>query len=161
MVWKILFYQKWAISFPKWAFLKSGTVIAYEHPAMETIAITNWNNIISPLYDVSCCLLIVRSDGEHFTIDISNLSIIEKASACKEAGAAVLICGAISNIARDALIEMGIKVVAWIRGPVADVICAYRNDEDIVSLYAMPGCGPRMCGRCFRRRRFAMRQRGK
>ncbi len=142
----------WPIFFQKGLFvIRHGNSIG--HPVMETIAITNWNNIISPLYDASCCLLIARSDGGHTSIDISKLSVVEKASACKKADAGVLICGAISNFARAALLENGIKVVAWIRGPVADVICAYRNNEDITSLYAMPGCGPRICrgryrGRC-------------
>ncbi len=123
---------------------------------METIAITNWNNIVSPLYDSSCCLLIARLGGGYASIDIRNLSAIEKALVCKKEGVSVLICGAISNIAKAVLIENGVKVVAWIRGPVADIICAYRKNEDITKLYAMPGCGSRMCRGRYHKKCYGM-----
>ncbi len=124
---------------------------------METIAITNWNKIVSPLYDSACCLLIFKSDGSDTSIDISNFTIAEKAFACKEAGVNILICGAISNIGNAALLENGVKVVSWISGPVADIIASFRNNKDITSLYSMPGCRRRICkgrkqrnrGNCF------------
>jgi hypothetical protein len=121
---------------------------------METIAVTNWNEIVSPLYDSSCSLLFVRADQSRLSLDVRSMSITEKADACRTHGAAVLICGAISSVAYAALTDRGIKVHSWIRGPVADVIEAYRrNKGNIGEMFAMPGCG-RARGGCAKRRRL-------
>lgn len=112
---------------------------------IETIAITNWNEIVSPLYDASCCLLLVRPDKCTVMVNVRDMSIIEKADACKSAGVTVLICGAISNIARAALINYGIKVIPWIRGPVKEIIEAYCKHQNITEMFSMPGCNPGGC----------------
>ncbi len=111
----------------------------------ETIAITNWNEIVSPLYDASCFLLIMRPDKSNLMVNVRDMSIIEKAGACKYAGVNVLICGAISNIAHAALINYGIKVIPWIRGPVKEIIDAYGKHQNITEMFSMPGCNT---GRC-------------
>lgn len=112
---------------------------------METIAITNWNDIVSPLYDASCCLLIIRSDGSRKVVDVRNMSLFDKAETCSKEGVAVLICGAISNVGNAILQDNGIKVLSWIRGKIEDVIVAYRSNINLTESFAMPGCGRMMC----------------
>jgi predicted Fe-Mo cluster-binding NifX family protein len=112
---------------------------------METIAITTWNGIISPLYDAACQFLIVRPDGSQSVVDVRDRSLVEKATLCSTQAVAVLICGAISDVAFGLLADNGIRVLCWMRGPVAEVIEAYRGKRDLSELYAMPGCKGHSC----------------
>jgi hypothetical protein len=112
---------------------------------METIAITDWNKIVSPLYDASCCLLIVKPDGQRLIADVKNLSLLEKTNLCIKEKVDVLICGAMSNEAHMILAENGVKVLSWICGPVDKLIDACQKNVNISELYAMPGCRKKMC----------------
>lgn len=119
---------------------------------METIAITNWNDIVSPLYDASCCLLIIRPDGRRKAVDVRNMSLFDKAEACLNDGVTVLICGAISNVGSAILQDKSIKVLSWIRGSVDEVIVAYQNNINVIEAFSMPGCGRMMCRKNIRNR---------
>jgi predicted Fe-Mo cluster-binding NifX family protein len=112
---------------------------------METIAITNWNKIVSPLYDASCCLLIAKPDGQRLIADVKNLSLLEKTNICIREKVDVLICGAMSNEAHTILQENGVKVYSWICGSVDELIDACKKNVNISELYAMPGCGKKIC----------------
>ncbi len=116
-------------------------------PNMETVAVTQWNDIVSPLYDSSCRLLIDRPDGTRSVHDIRALSLVQKAELCVAYEVAVLMCGAISQPAHIQLTNRGITVVSWIRGPVREVLDMYRNRRDPGVEYSMPGFGCRK-GRC-------------
>jgi predicted Fe-Mo cluster-binding NifX family protein len=123
---------------------------------METIAITDWNAVVSPLYDAACRFRIVRPDGAQKVINVKNSSLIEKADLCRSEGVAVIICGAISAIARKLLEERKITVLSWIGGPVDKVLDAYRSNINIKERFSMPECRPRKysgerTGRCHRR----------
>ncbi|MFP4014164.1 MAG: NifB/NifX family molybdenum-iron cluster-binding protein [Chitinispirillaceae bacterium] len=114
---------------------------------METIAVTDWNSIVSPLYDSSCCLLVIKPDGERTVLDVKHRSLVQKADLCVELGVQVLICGAISNIAHAMLTDRNIRVMSWLSGPVEELLEAYRKKRDMVGLFGMPGCGRRRCGK--------------
>jgi predicted Fe-Mo cluster-binding NifX family protein len=123
---------------------------------METVAITDWNEVVSPLYDAACCFRVVRPDGADMLINVKNSSLIEKADICRREGVSVLICGAISVVARKLLEERQITVLSWIGGSVEKVIDAYRNGIAIKERFSMPECRPRKysgerTGRCHRR----------
>ncbi len=118
---------------------------------METIAVTYWNGIISPMFDASCCLLVVHADGRRCFIDVKKMSLFEKIECCSKQRAKVVMCGAISNVALRILGDEEIKVLSWVRGSVEEIISAYRKDLDVMNLFSMPGCNRKMCGR---KRRF-------
>ncbi|MBD3317611.1 MAG: dinitrogenase iron-molybdenum cofactor biosynthesis protein [Chitinivibrionales bacterium] len=119
---------------------------------METIAITYWNNIVSPLYDAACKLMIAR-EGEHpVLMDIRELSLFERAGLCAEEGVRILICGAISSVAQAMLEDQGVRVVPWIRGPVDELMEACKQGADLKNAYAMPGCRRQTCSHRRRRR---------
>ena len=118
---------------------------------METMAITDWNGIVSPMFDASCCLLIVQPDGRRSFVDVRDMSLFEKVEFCTKKNIRVIICGAISNIAVTMLRDSDIKVFSWVRGPIEDIISAYINSLNVVDLFSMPGCNRKMCGR---KRRF-------
>lgn len=112
---------------------------------METIAITNWNDIVSPLFDASCCLLIIRPDGSRKVVDVRNMSLFDKADVCSKEGVNVIICGAISNISYAILQDKNIKVLSWIRGAIDELIVAYQNGINLTDNFLMPGCGRPLC----------------
>jgi len=107
---------------------------------METIAITNWNGIVSPLYDASCCFMIVRQNELSKLIDVSSMTLFDKANLCAKEGVSVLICGAISKNGLLALSKKSIKVVPWIRGDINEIIRVYRNSASLPVRFFMPGC---------------------
>jgi hypothetical protein len=111
------------------------------HALMEIIAITVWNEIMSPLFDASCHLLFVRPGEDRELRDVRHMSIIEKAETIKMKGARHLLCGAISKEAFSLLSEREITVLSWISGPVANIIDSYKRQEDVRKLFAMPGYG--------------------
>jgi predicted Fe-Mo cluster-binding NifX family protein len=112
---------------------------------METIAITSWNDIISPLYDASCCLLIIRPDRSRKVVDVRSMSLFDKADLCSKEGVTVLICGAISNIGKAILQDKSITVLSWIRGTIDEVVEAYQHNINVTDAFSMPGCGGIMC----------------
>jgi predicted Fe-Mo cluster-binding NifX family protein len=121
---------------------------------MEKIAITNWDGIVSPMFDASCCFLIVQPDGQRSMVNVRNMSLFEKIEYCSAEQIHVMICGAISNVALTMLRDCDIRTLSWVRGPVEDIITAYSNDLDITELFSMPGCSHTMCGR---KKRFRYR----
>lgn len=121
---------------------------------METIAITNWNEIVSPMFDVSCCFMIVQPDGIRKIVDVRDMSLFEKAEYCYKENVTVMICGAISNIAHAILRDKNIMVLSWICGPIDDVITAYEENDNITETFSMPGC------KRMRRRERRFRYRG-
>ena len=121
---------------------------------METIAITEWNGVVSPLYDAACCWRIVRHDGGSDTSSVKTLSLIDKSERCVAEGITVMMCGAISAHARSLLEERGIRVIPWICGTVTSVIETFRNGGEVTVRFAMPGCRGRCGGGRRRRRRY-------
>lgn len=107
---------------------------------METIAITEWNGLVSPLYDAACSLRVVRSNNEITTIDVSDCTPASKADICSREGVTVLICGAISIAANINLEAKGIKIIPWVSGPVDTIVDAYRMEGAVSERFSMPGC---------------------
>ena len=111
----------------------------------DIIAVTTWNDIVSPLYDASCCLLLVGPGTRRETANIRTMGPGERADLCVRAGVETLICGAISNSACAYLVDKKITVVSWIRGPVKQVIAAHRNGKLHGEDYSLPGCCRHAC----------------
>ncbi|MCU0608861.1 MAG: hypothetical protein MUF22_03715 [Chitinispirillaceae bacterium] len=114
---------------------------------METIAITFWDGLVSPLFDAAAAVLIVGPEREGRLIRLGDGSIRDKAAILAKHETATLICGAISADAAAVLSELGIKVVSWVRGPVDKVLEAYKNGSLVSEAFLMPGCHNRCRGR--------------
>jgi hypothetical protein len=108
---------------------------------MQTVAVTYWNTIVSPLYDASCWLMIARAGNQAILVNIRDLSLYQRAELCATEGVGVLICGAISGVAQTILEDRGIRVVPWIRGSVDELIDAFQRGVELGEFYAMPGRG--------------------
>ncbi|MBF0112347.1 MAG: NifB/NifX family molybdenum-iron cluster-binding protein [Desulfamplus sp.] len=122
------------------------------------IALTAWEDKISPVFDAAKTLLIVeikdskvvsRSVERFNQAIISNLAdMLSRMSLLK---VDLLICGAISTVPAAIIEANGLKVISFISGNIEDVIAAYTKDESIrddaiISTFAMPGCGRRHRG---------------
>lgn len=118
------------------------------------VAITEWQQRVSPLFDVSQRLLIgeTESYGKPLNIveslTLGYLGPTERSLTLKAASIDVVICGAISREYELALLDQEIELNAFVAGNIADIILAWEEGLIFkVDRYSMPGC------RCQRRRR--------
>ncbi len=118
------------------------------------VGITEWQQRVSPLFDVSQHLLIGETEGYGKPLNIVEslslgyLSPTERSLTLKEAGIEVVICGAISREYEVALLDGDIELNAFVAGNIADIILAWEKGLMFkTDHFSMPGC------RCQRRRR--------
>jgi predicted Fe-Mo cluster-binding NifX family protein len=111
------------------------------------VALTAWEDRISPVFDSARTLLIAEIKKKKI---ISRLHIFfnpEKTSSLAEAlnklNIEILICGAISELPSNIIIGSGITLIPFISGNVEQVLEAYANGIQIVPGFLMPGCGRR------------------
>ena len=115
------------------------------------IAIPNWQGRVSPVFDVAGNVLVVEVDGgveqarKDMVFDVEGPG--GRAARLAEAGANVLVCGAISRPFEMAVSAAGVEVIPQICGDVECVLSAFINGQLNLDAYLMPGC-------CGRRRRF-------
>jgi|WetSurMetagenome_2_1015567.scaffolds.fasta_scaffold00229_28 predicted Fe-Mo cluster-binding NifX family protein len=107
---------------------------------METVAITVWNGLVSPLFDAAAEIVVVESRGARTRIDTGDRMPQETARILHDQCVRILICGAISAPALAVLRERGIRVIPWICGPVEDVLEAYGDRTLETREFFMPGC---------------------
>jgi predicted Fe-Mo cluster-binding NifX family protein len=109
------------------------------------MALTVWENRISPVFDAAQMLLVV---------EVENNKIINRhyepiypefptrlAERLAEMNVVVLICGAISEMPANILEANGIRLVPFIAGDAGEIIDAYVKDVPFISTFLMPGCG--------------------
>ncbi len=108
------------------------------------IAIPYQQNRISPVFDVATRILLVDIDkgqekrrNERSVVQSDSIA---RAQCVSQFGVQVLICGAISWRLENALSSTGVQVIAYICGPVDDVLKAFLNDKLSESAFIMPGC---------------------
>ena len=111
------------------------------------IAITYWNDRVSPLFDTACHLMIfeIKNNRETACVKevLKNNDPIMRAKHLSQLGIDVVICGAISWECEAMLASVNIKVISCICGPVKDVLRACLNETLEKSSFLMPGCKSR------------------
>ncbi|MBF0302516.1 MAG: NifB/NifX family molybdenum-iron cluster-binding protein [Desulfamplus sp.] len=117
------------------------------------IALTAWEDRISPVFDSARTLLVVEIKEQKVvsrSIEQFNKSILcniaEMVTRLNLLKIDVLICGAISEIPSNIIQSNGIKLIPFISGNIEEIIAAYAKDETIISMFLMPGCGLRHRG---------------
>jgi len=108
------------------------------------IAIPCWQNIVSPVFDVACTVLLVETaNGLELSRYTSALSCSDPFARVQQlviSGADLLICGAISAQLESMLISAGVQVVSNICGAVDDVLNAFLKGALVDTPFLMPGC---------------------
>ncbi|MBW2366923.1 MAG: NifB/NifX family molybdenum-iron cluster-binding protein [Deltaproteobacteria bacterium] len=108
------------------------------------VAVTVWDNRISPVFDSAHTILITEIQsrkvaGKRFEpIDPDLPSRLAKR--LTELGVSVLICGAISEQPADILEAAGIKLIPFIAGSAQKVLEDFAEDISITPDFLMPGC---------------------
>lgn len=111
------------------------------------VAIPYWQGRVSPVFDVAGNVLLVEIDAaaelarRNLALDVADPA--GRAARLMEAGADVLICGAISRPFELALTAAGIDVTAQICGDVECVLAAFIDGRLDQRPFRMPGCGRR------------------
>ena len=108
------------------------------------IALSIWKDCISTVFDTADQLLIFEPDGtngnKRTTIKLISADVAGRTNEMKEQQIDVLICGAISRPLENLLSASGIRVFAFVRGPVEDVWAAYQNNRLEQAVFTLPGC---------------------
>jgi len=106
------------------------------------IAITTWENRVSPVCDTSRKIRIYEVSGKKlnsYTEDIDINAPLLKARRIKELGIEVLICGAITKSMESEISSFGISVIPFICGNVDEIINIYIKNRRLSKKYTMPG----------------------
>jgi len=111
------------------------------------VALTSWNERISPVFDSARSLLIVEiEDGEvtRSSIEPFNPAVVNHLTELlSRLKIDVLICGAISEIPANIIEASGIELIPFVSGRIEDVVRAYAEGKPVVPSFLMPGCGHR------------------
>ena len=107
------------------------------------VAITVWNERISPVLDCARTLLIAEIVKEEIVgrrHEIFNVGCITKmVQTLNRLEIKVLICGAVSQEPATIIEEGGIKLIPFIAGDAEKIIETFARRQSI-STFAMPGC---------------------
>ncbi len=109
------------------------------------VALTVWENRVSPVFDCAQRLLIVdiceRTEvGRHFE-PFHWHSPYSRASKLSALGVQVLICGAVSEQCAHIIDTKGIRIIPFVAGKVDEVLDAYLKEKLNDRKFLMPGCG--------------------
>jgi predicted Fe-Mo cluster-binding NifX family protein len=108
------------------------------------VALTVWNGRVSPVFDVCTEALILDIDNGRvtasFRLALSNEEPAGRTHQLADSAVGTLICGAISNEARQQLESRGIHVIAFVAGDAEPVIAAFTAGQLPDDRFSMPGC---------------------
>ena len=108
------------------------------------IGIAHWQGRISPVFDVSNNLCLVKIEENRETgrenVTLTNRDPYGRAKEVYNLGVRTLLCGAISNTLEGALIRCGIMVTGFICGDLEEVIESYIKGNLRGKCFMMPGC---------------------
>jgi predicted Fe-Mo cluster-binding NifX family protein len=119
--------------------------------AGQKIAVTVWEQRVSPVFDSARTLLIAEIQGDalintsYLTFDPDRpLELLQLLQAQK---VMTLICGAVSAGPANMLETAGIELISFIAGDVHRVLETFLQGESLGTAFKMPGCGKHICCR--------------
>ena len=117
--------------------------IASQKEDVMRIAISIWEDKISPLLDTASKLLIIENEGQEdssrYEVHLLKQDISKKCRFIQSFNIDVLICGAVSRQFSEMLKASGIEVISGISGPAQDVLEAYQQGKPLHLEFFMPG----------------------
>ena len=113
------------------------------------IAVTEWNQRVSPVFDVARAVKVLDIGGgvpgQAQTVPLPEAPA-DKLGALRQCNVEMLICGAVSREVAQMLAAAGIAVHSYISGEVEEVVQALAEGRLADHCYAMPGCCRRRGG---------------
>jgi predicted Fe-Mo cluster-binding NifX family protein len=107
------------------------------------IAISIWEDKISPLLDTASKLLIIENETQkefsRYEVHLLKQDISKKCRFIQSFNIDVLICGAVSRQFSEMLKASGIEVISGISGPARYVLEAYQQGTPLHSEFFLPG----------------------
>ena len=112
------------------------------------VAVTVWEDRISPVFDASRHLLIAEIENTRVTRRSFVLFNPERPShlvkTLTELEVPVLICGAVSQVPANMIVAGGITMIPFIAGEVDRVLDVYAKGRSLAPAFVMPGCHGRI-----------------
>lgn len=120
------------------------------------VAITVWNNRISPVFDSAQSLLVTEIQGTEVVDAVAKAIQASRFDSflglLKEHDVQVLICGALCEGPALMLERQGVEVISFVTGEAENILEFYLQGKDMTE-FAMPGCGRERCCRTSGRNR--------
>jgi predicted Fe-Mo cluster-binding NifX family protein len=108
------------------------------------IAIPTWRDRVSPVFDVAQQLLLVElidvAEVSRQQVSLLETDPVRRARRVQDLQVQTLICCAVSEPLREALVGCGVEVIDHICGDVEEIVAAYQNGTLGEERFAMPGC---------------------
>jgi predicted Fe-Mo cluster-binding NifX family protein len=108
------------------------------------VAIPTWRDRVSPVFDVAQQLLLVEltdvAEVSRQLVSLLETDPARRTRRLQDLQVQTLICCAVSQPLREALVGCGIEVIDQVCGNVAEIVAAYRNGTVDEERFAMPGC---------------------
>jgi predicted Fe-Mo cluster-binding NifX family protein len=108
------------------------------------VAVTVWEDRISPVFDASRRLLIAEIENARVTRRSFVIFNPERpsnlAKTLAELDVPVLICGAVSQVPANLIVAGGITMIPFIAGEVDRVLDTYAKGNSLAPTFLMPGC---------------------
>jgi len=108
------------------------------------VAVTVWDERISPVFDSAHTLLIVDIKNEKIkNISYKSFNPQLEARLTEELtllGIDVLICGAISQTHSTLIEASAIQLIPFIGGSVNEILESYAKGDSLAPAFSMPGC---------------------
>jgi predicted Fe-Mo cluster-binding NifX family protein len=108
------------------------------------VAVTIWEERISPVFDASRRLVIAEIENRHVTdrsYVMFNPDLPSRlAKTLSDLDVHVLICGAVSRVPASIMAGGGIKLIPFIAGEVDRVLDVYARGQSLTPAFVMPGC---------------------
>ncbi len=107
------------------------------------VALTIWENRVSPVADSAREVLVVDMEGEsilkRYHERYSGESLFYRAKKLADLGVKTFICGAISDFYGGLVEGYGIRLIPFVRGQIDDVLNAFMNESLLSPRYMMRG----------------------
>ena len=125
---------------------------------MSRIVLSVWENRISPVFETCTQLMVAETELRPVDLQVYSRFLpgepeLNRVFKTIEAGAEVVICGAISRLYLNMITASSIQVVPFVTGEITDIVRAYCQNRLSHELFGLPGCRKR-------RRRHRGRGRG-
>ncbi len=115
------------------------------------VAITVWENRISPVFDSGRTLMIAEIKDQavrntlYLNFDFDRP--YELLRTLRAENVELIICGAISEEHTNMFLSAGFRLISFVAGSVVEVVEAFIRDDLQREEFKMPGCGKKICCR--------------